>query len=64
MERVRLAIPDQLPPKGLWSKPETRGCSGQDHAVQTLGQEGQGGPVTTGTTAGHEFIGFWPHAPA
>lgn len=38
MERVRLAIPDQLPPKGLWSKPETRGCSGQDHAVQTLGR--------------------------
>ena len=35
MERAGVAIPDQLPPKVLWSKPKTRG---QDHAVQTLGR--------------------------
>lgn len=48
--------------KGLWSKPVTRGCSGQDHAVQT-GEEGQEG-VTTGTAAQHVFISFWEHTPA
>ena len=46
-----VAIPDQLPPKGLCSKPASRGG-----ALGKAGEEIPEGPVATGTAAGRSFL--------
>ena len=63
MEGVGVAVLHQLSPEGLWSRPKTKGVPRRTCSAGS-GQEGQEERVTTGNADRHEFLGFWPHAPA